>query len=118
MHVIFELLIGCVLSILAPQVKIIFFSDHGNDLHGPYGQIASPFYPISYDDDETITWRITVEHHHKISIKFLDLYIMQGDTNDCYNYISLKVKKHFLVCNFLKHSIFRFMMDTMILLHF
>lgn len=86
------------------RVKIIyFFSEHGNDLYGPSGQIASPFYPRNFEDDvEQITWRITVQTRHKISIKFLDLHILQDDeTNECYAYITLKVRKTFQSYNIL-----------------
>lgn len=44
--------------------------EHGSELSGPSGVIASPLYPHPFTKSEEVTWRITVQSGFSIKIEF------------------------------------------------
>ncbi|XP_044011009.1 cubilin [Aphidius gifuensis] len=49
--------------------------EHGNDLSGSSGEIASPLYPYPFKKSDEITWRITVDFGFSIKIEFYDFHM-------------------------------------------
>ncbi|XP_011302978.1 cubilin [Fopius arisanus] len=49
--------------------------NHGSELFGPFGVIASPLYPHAYTNYNPVTWRVTVQSGFSIKVEFDDFHI-------------------------------------------
>ncbi|CAG2107294.1 unnamed protein product, partial [Medioppia subpectinata] len=73
----------------APGFQASYALDHGIDLTGNSGQIASPGYPHDIrPQDSVFSWTITVPQYKYISITFTEL-ALQTTYTECSSYVSL-----------------------------
>lgn len=60
--------------------------EHGSELSGPSGVIASPMYPHPYTKSDEVTWRITVQSGFSIKIDFDAFNTDSFSDDECFSY--------------------------------
>ncbi|XP_055860003.1 neurogenic locus notch homolog protein 2-like isoform X4 [Biomphalaria glabrata] len=63
------------------------FTECGEELSAPYGDIVSPDYPSSYPDNALCNWLITVQENDTINLRFRHLDLERYPNQNCKDYI-------------------------------